>query len=318
MSDFFGAVEVLDRSGSALHRVRIERLPFRVGRALDNDLVLDDEYVSPHHGEVRDVQGLVLVDLNSTNGCFVGSERVAQVELIGRTEFRLGHTQLRFRSVAESLAPTLRDPIASSPVLALNALRWALPAMGLAAAWSALDVWLASNNPVSALQVVGGTVPALLVVAIWSLAWSLVNRVVTHRFNYPGHLCVAALGVLAGSLSDSVLGVLSFAFSIDATANDVSILIGALIVAAVIFGHLRLISRGSSQRLWVPSAAMGIAFLAITQLPDSGENDFAAEPELALSLRSPSWALGSARPIEEFYSEAGTLLDKVDEAATED
>ena len=42
--------------------------------------------------------------------------------------------------------------------------------------------------------------PALIVLALWALAWSLVNRVVAHRFHYLGHVVIGSFGVIAASL----------------------------------------------------------------------------------------------------------------------
>ncbi len=317
MSDFIGAIELLDRSGNALHRVRVERLPFRIGRALENDLILDDVYVSPQHAEVRDEKGLVLVDLGSTNGCFVEQQRTQRVELFGRTEFRLGHTQLRFRSVQETLPATLFDPIASSRIHALNRAVLAVPIVAIALMLFAIDVWLASAEAQTALKLLSGTLPALLVLLIWSLLWSLVNRVVGHRFNYLGHLAVATLGSLCSTLSDDLLGLMRFAFSLDDALGHAPVLIAAIVVTAVVFGHLRLISRGTSKRLWVPSVAVGLAFSAVTQLPDTARDGFVSEPALALALRQPVWA-GAAQDVDTFFVDANELVDSVDEAVDQE
>mgnify|MGYP002654778496 CR=1 FL=1 len=49
----------------------------RVGRAIDNDIVLDDIVVSSRHLEIRPAPtGWELVDLGSTNGTFVGDQPV--------------------------------------------------------------------------------------------------------------------------------------------------------------------------------------------------------------------------------------------------
>lgn len=59
-------------------RTPVERLPFRIGRRADADLVLLSPRVSHLHAEIhRDAHGLWLVDLASTNGCFVNGDRVA-------------------------------------------------------------------------------------------------------------------------------------------------------------------------------------------------------------------------------------------------
>ena len=48
-----------------------------IGRADDNDMSIPSEYVSQHHALlIRHGGSTILVDLNSTNGTFVNSERV--------------------------------------------------------------------------------------------------------------------------------------------------------------------------------------------------------------------------------------------------
>jgi pSer/pThr/pTyr-binding forkhead associated (FHA) protein len=51
----------------------------RIGRRLENNLVLDDPRVSRTHAELRAINGrYVLFDLNSTGGTFVNGLRITQ------------------------------------------------------------------------------------------------------------------------------------------------------------------------------------------------------------------------------------------------
>ncbi len=51
----------------------------RIGRRLENNLVLDDPRVSRTHAELRAINGrYVLFDLNSTGGTFVNGIRITQ------------------------------------------------------------------------------------------------------------------------------------------------------------------------------------------------------------------------------------------------
>ena len=69
-----------------------ERMSF--GRADDNQLVIDDESVSSHHGEVVfDGNAWIVTDLGSTNGTKVGGERVESIELVHGGAFTLGHVE---------------------------------------------------------------------------------------------------------------------------------------------------------------------------------------------------------------------------------
>jgi pSer/pThr/pTyr-binding forkhead associated (FHA) protein len=60
-------LEVLDRDGHVKHYLPIGEWPVSVGRALDNDLVLDDAHVAPHHLRIAaDESGAVFVEVGDS------------------------------------------------------------------------------------------------------------------------------------------------------------------------------------------------------------------------------------------------------------
>ena len=73
--------------------------PVTIGRAPDNTLVIDDDYVSSHHARVYLANGgWVVEDLGSTNGTFVGQSRLAKpVSVLPGARIRLGRTVLELR-----------------------------------------------------------------------------------------------------------------------------------------------------------------------------------------------------------------------------
>ncbi|MFO1353040.1 MAG: sigma 54-dependent Fis family transcriptional regulator [Gammaproteobacteria bacterium] len=74
----------------------------RIGTAPDNDIVLTDRAVSRHHAEIRlSSEGMLLKDLGSTNGTFVGQLRVTEAYLAPDTECVLGYSHLRIRQHTE-------------------------------------------------------------------------------------------------------------------------------------------------------------------------------------------------------------------------
>jgi DNA-directed RNA polymerase subunit RPC12/RpoP len=67
-----------------------------IGRS-DCDVVLDDPEISRRHARVVLESGVaVLEDLGSTNGTFVGKERVKRADLEDRSRFRVGSHELAF------------------------------------------------------------------------------------------------------------------------------------------------------------------------------------------------------------------------------
>lgn len=70
-----------------------------IGRHPDADILLDDVTVSRHHAEVRrGAQGLVLVDLGSLNGTYVGEHRIEEHHLSMGDQVQVGRFKLLFVS----------------------------------------------------------------------------------------------------------------------------------------------------------------------------------------------------------------------------
>ena len=94
-------IEVLDKSGEVKERSRHEHFPVRIGRSYQNEIILDDDYISPNHLSIEvDGEGFLQVrDLNSENGAFLlpSSNRITQVPVKEETLLRVGHTTIRIR-----------------------------------------------------------------------------------------------------------------------------------------------------------------------------------------------------------------------------
>jgi transcriptional regulator with GAF, ATPase, and Fis domain len=70
----------------------------RVGKAPDNDLVLPDDTVSRHHCELtRTADGIIVKDLNSTNGTKVNGARVQQATFPPGTVVKVGEVEISLR-----------------------------------------------------------------------------------------------------------------------------------------------------------------------------------------------------------------------------
>jgi pSer/pThr/pTyr-binding forkhead associated (FHA) protein len=85
-------------SGSETGRViEIDKPLVTIGRS-GCDVILDDPELSRRHARIR-IRGAegALEDMGSTNGTFVGKERIAQSVVIeNRSKFRVGGVELAF------------------------------------------------------------------------------------------------------------------------------------------------------------------------------------------------------------------------------
>jgi hypothetical protein len=76
------AVMAIRCPGQAILRIPVRPGTMRLGRSIDNDIVLADERVSRRHGQVSVRLGmLVYTDLGSTNGSYLNSGPVTEIAL---------------------------------------------------------------------------------------------------------------------------------------------------------------------------------------------------------------------------------------------
>lgn len=85
-----------------------------LGRADDNQLVITDDSVSSHHGEVAfDGASWTLTDLGSTNGTKLGGSRVESIALASGMSFQLGNVNCVFVGDGE-------EAMASAPTMTVS------------------------------------------------------------------------------------------------------------------------------------------------------------------------------------------------------
>ena len=89
-----------------------------VGRAADNDIVLDHESISGHHAQLKLVDGgYILVDLDSTNGTFFGGARADNNPLHHGNQIAFGQVAASYEDETEAAAapaPAAVEPAAAT------------------------------------------------------------------------------------------------------------------------------------------------------------------------------------------------------------
>jgi putative serine protease PepD len=89
----------------------------RIGRAPDNDIVLDDDRVSRHHAVLELDDGLKVTDLGSSNGTFVGGValRSQSAPLHDGDQLRIGGTEMSIKLAVPSPPPPDEERTVISP-----------------------------------------------------------------------------------------------------------------------------------------------------------------------------------------------------------
>ena len=319
--DFVGVVELLNRSGQVVQRLPVGAKTLRVGRSYDNDLILSDPYVCPHHLELSfDFGAPQLTDLGSVNGTYAAGRkgRIQSLTLSDGDVVQFGHSQLRYRRAGGEVAPTLRDT-ARHGLLSMLGRPWLLIGAALLAVLSMFaDDLLDSPERVRMLSLAGGLVYPLMGVFTWAGIWSLLNRVITHRANFAVHLTISFLGVAALFLTSQSIAILGFALGAHESVSWFRLLGQVVVLTLVIFAHLRYTVHGTSRRqLFAASIASLVLFGAPAVGSVLDQHEFSSLPYLDPLLRPPGFRVAKGEAVDEFFSQAEHLRRNVDRMAGE-
>ncbi len=313
-------VEVLDRRGRVRERQRVTELPFRIGRAYDNDLILDDPTVCPHHAVIDERDGEIgIADCGSVNGLTSAREPHTRLAIETDTQVRLGRSTLRLRTPGFVPPPAIAVAGKPGPLLRVLNHGSMLPGALLAALFTTyLGSVRESYARFTWTPFLTDLITALLVLLVWAGLWALLTRVLTPRGRFFAHLGITSIWLVGDTVIDLLSEYARFFFaSIDGVSAGVAI--AAWVLAAILFfGHLSLtgaLSRWARRGL---AAGLALVLVAVTQLESALVNvdwTYTLPYWSRLQPVSPAWL--PAEDSATFFDEAFGLADALDELAEE-
>jgi hypothetical protein len=236
-----GLLEVLDRDGQVRQTHVVQRWPLRIGRALDNDVVLADPHVAPQHLRVDHGEaGLVLEIGDSANGVLAGRRRLRRGEQLALgdrvtpEDWIVGRTHLRLRLPEHAVAPEL--PLASATTHTRRFGPTLVAFVVLIAALS-FNTWLETDPELLARTLGGMLLATGMGIAVWCGLWALLSKTFTRQTYFGWHLKVFLIASVAWLLCDNVPDLLGFALSWP-WISDFGYVSTYAVAAAALYFHL--------------------------------------------------------------------------------
>lgn len=314
-----GTLELLNHSGHVMYRLAWDGSPLTVGRAPDNDLVVDDPYVCPHHLQLEVVAGQALAhDLDSLNGSYLGNSknRLKDLSLGAGPNLHFGRSQLRLRSAGSKVAPTLRDTTRLGWLSRL-ATPWALAGLAVLGLLTLYASELLDNPAAPELLAIAEEMSYPLIgIFAWAGFWSLMNRILSHRSHFVAHLSIAFAGVAALFAVAQLLSVLGFGLDLGAVVWWLRWLGRMLVLGLVVYAHLSFFGHLSQRRQWVISSFVALLVFGSTATGSFIEKtQFSSLPWLDPLLLPPTFQLRPGASVEDFMARAESLREKADSDA---
>ena len=295
---------------------RLEQFPVTVGRALDNDVILSDASVSPHHLRLeQDVEGRVFIhNLSAENGTRLNKHALGQqaVQAPVPSQLVLGDRKLRLVSAETSVENTYMSRCRSvfSP---LCRPRWAVLLALLTTVGLLANDYLNIALHKEPLFYVSGLLPGLLWILFWTLVISGITRLITHRWEFAPSLSVVSLFTLMPLVLQEVGDKLNYFLTSDTPSTWLMVGVGDfLLLPLLVYAYLHWVL---SQR---PLPALGFA-LVLSALPlglraislldqMTADHEFSSEPYYNQTLSSLNIHANPALPLEDYLKKAAEAL----------
>jgi hypothetical protein len=292
-------LEVLDRDGQVRQSYRVLEWPLRIGRALDNDVVLSDPHVAPRHMSIAlDEHGDLAVHVADTrNGVLLGSTRLraGQGAVLAHdgepVGLGAGRTRLRLRLPGQVLAAEI--PLAPTATVARRTL--GVGAAALVLAFGLLFATYLATDPDGYARAAGSTLLSGAVgAAIWCGAWALLSKTFTRQAHFGWHLRVFLCASVALLVTNSLPALLAFAFSWP-WLTDFSFVADIAVGAAALYFHLLAVEPARHRVLKWAAVTCALVGVALTLWFNVQRSDLFGTELYMNHLFPPAWRL--ARPV---------------------
>lgn len=313
-------IELYERDGRVGRCVDVWQWPLSLGRALDNDVVIDDPHVAPYHARLASDEAgrIVLAPLPSHNGVLVDGQRAGASALLpaGGAGLQIGATRLRLRLPGEVLAPELPLPgVTRGGRAGLGAIALSLVLLLVAGHWLSLD----PGADYSAWLPVLVGVPAG--VAAWCGLWALMSKLFQHRFDFAGHLRIVLPWLLVMTLTEMLWPQAMAALALPTLwklGAPLQALLGALLVRA----HLSHVLPLHQRAVNLSMAALVVAGGALSLAGTWRSSDSLSSAPYMSTLPMPALRLAGTVPASQLVQDmapvAAQLAQRVKKSRQDD
>jgi len=304
-------LERLSRQHEVIARERIETRIVRIGRAYDNDIVLDDPHVAAHHLHVtRDVDGVWYAeDLGSLNGLRAAGSRlrVERLALRDGAIVQVGQTLLRMRDASDAVAAEL--PLMHPRPYWLYGIVAVVAACGLAL----LSQWLGETAEPKLIRYLSPLLALIAMIVLWVTGWAVFSRIFTGLARFGLHLAIAGTALLVVTLWDLAVTYGAFAFSATVLTGTVRAVAWAAFTLAC-YLHLRAFGRSGRPIKAGVALALGLLGFVTQSLNVAERRSEQGSAPVLERLAPPSLRLAPLEPREAFLDRAAGLRATLDEA----
>lgn len=317
-------IEVLNKQHKVTERHKFRQHRVALGRAYDNDVILYDKHICPHHAElVQDEQGQWLLrDLASMNGSYLQPKQPlteAQPLASGQLCW-LGEQAVRIYDDSHQVAPALPFNPLEQLLLRCGHLGMILLLLLFVVLEEVFHIWLSAPEQQQAQwsRSLANLPLLLLVLTLWPAVLALWSKINQHEARFLPQLGITFIGLSVLAVWQGLMVILNFSFDGAAAINWLQeggrLLIFTLLLGANFYLAMQ-VSTGKKIAM-----AFGLALLLSVQSLGLGfwfDESRQLAPKFDNSLLPLNFYLNSPVSAEDFAAQNNQLFETAAKARQE-
>jgi pSer/pThr/pTyr-binding forkhead associated (FHA) protein len=311
-------IRIPDHTGRAPQYYRFNTNRITIGRAFDNDLILNDSTVSPHHAviEVDDEGQIVLKDLSSLNGVYTNHHmRVhGTVTLESGNEFTVGKTHLQFYTPEHSVEETVQLEKANRLMDQLGNPAVSITALIMVAMLYAIEQWLNMISEFKWQDIVNVELFILGGVLLVGIFWSVVGRIIRHEANFRKQVTVILIFVIFQFILSKFFEFLQFNTLNYYLSLSFFLIIEFVLMTILLWFNLNLATNQTSQQRRKTAFILSLLLISLTVYTEMSFNDeFSDRPDYVKKLDPPWLRLSGTVSENEYVSDSIIVFEQLEQ-----
>ncbi len=241
------------------------KFPVSIGRGFDNDIILNDPYVSPRHLHIEyDGETCIANDYGSENGFTVNGQSPSgrRASLKSGDALHIGQTEIRIykpeHPVAAAAILQKGNPIFDWVTRPLNVWACFVIAVAITLCWSWLEIWSEEEG----LALAGAALGTIGVIVIWSAIWSVAGRLTHHKAHFKGHVALICLYLIAGTVAWYIVAYIDFLTNENWFSHIATYGINFVMLAFLLYGSFALATKMRRRRRIISAGFFSFGLMA--------------------------------------------------------
>ncbi len=316
-------IDIVNRSNKLLKRHKIQQHQITIGRGFNNDIILDDPYVCPHHLSLFKNQDDVwkIKDNFSLNGSFDEQQQRISGErsLQSGDVFSIGKSFLRVWSPEHAVAPSLKLKALENLINRISQPLLLFMLLCVVSLSLGFQHYIITPGKIALTDYLTSVVTTVLVIMMWPLLWGLIARSFKREARLGAQVAISLIFYLVFILFvfiTNVIGFNTFNFAVESTVNDLGM---TVLLFMVVWTNLYVAFNYSPlKRTLVTASVTVITTVVILLFNSHNSNHFDARPAYNSTLLPPEFLVTDPISVNNFIDKAPEIFKQATEQLNEE